>query len=186
MSLRQKCPHCARFAEFVNDFCVSCWSHRTKGAVLTAEQVASSKQQYSTMLEAQRLDAAFEKLQRATLLPVAILSLWNVWWAAMSVLGLLAEAVPLHEMVLSIVSLIGLVVGGLLLGGRKSITVACALLITASVCAGFEFIVVLLDELDIPGDNSEAILWTSVRLFLAGSVVVGAIRVLRSERPATS
>ena len=183
MSLHQKCPHCSKIAAFVNDFCVLCWSHRIKGAVLSPEQIASSREKYSAMRVAQDKEAAFDKALRAVMVPVVFLILWAIWLSLRTLALCIAERKEWLTAVLPVTCLVGFAVGGYLLGGRRSITLACALLIIAGLLAALYFGASLYHLFSTAGLDLKAFIFYAGGLGAAGFVMFGAIRILRTERP---
>jgi hypothetical protein len=181
MSPHQKCPHCSRIVAFVNDFCVHCWSHRTRGAVLTPEQVVSSKQQYAAVLNAQRQEAAFEKIQRSTVLPVAILTLGLVWWVIQMLLAMLSGNASLLTLVLPVLCLVGFTVGGFMLGGRKSIALSCVILLVSGALGTIYFGAFLYLVLFVSEESGTDALWLAAGLALVIAIIVGAIRILKTQ-----
>lgn len=178
-----KCEHCGKVAAFHDDFCTLCWSHRKKGKVLTDDQIAICQSQFAAEDGRKRWSAELSVWQSRVLIPIILMILWCAYWGLSKLPHYIKFKVGLPEMTLALLCAAGFAVGGFMLGGTKKLPVACSLLIIASlICvvhAGGSF----LDDLNHIRPKIMGLLWSSIRLFLCGAILVSCVRVLLIKRP---
>lgn len=179
MTKRTKCPHCAKVADFYNDFCTLCWSHFTKGQVLSAEQIASSRDSYAAALARKKWQEQFDRWQKLVIGPAVILTIASIGWTIGSLTGALAGEVPWVWMLLPGVSLLGFAGGGYLIGGCKALPLASVLLALAALAYGFSSVMALEIDLSRPKVNPSAVIKDAAALVFCGMALFGAIQIFR-------
>ncbi|MCB1279388.1 hypothetical protein [Prosthecobacter sp.] len=184
MTPRQKCAHCGKIADFRDDFCTLCWSHRIKGKVLTDEQIASCQSQFAAANEQKRWQAEFGTWQTRLLMPAILMTLWCVYWAFVTLPFYLKFDLGLLELLASVFCIVSFAGGGFLVGGSKMLKSACVLLILGSVVSAIHIGDYFLDVANGASEAGKGMLWSSVRLVLCGTILVSAVQILRINRPA--
>ncbi len=145
----------------------SCWSHRTKGKVLTEEQIATCEKQFAAVSEMKRWQAELGVWQSRLLLPV-----------------FLKYGEGHLELTLAVLCAASFAGGGYLVGGAKALKIACPLLIVASLAATFHLGGYLLDVLRGEASLSRGFILSAIRLVFCGTIIVSAVMILRLKRPA--
>ena len=188
MNPRQKCAQCGIFAIFQDDFCTSCWSHRTKGKVLTSEQIASCKKEFAAVNEKKRWQAEFDSWQNRLLIPSILMTLWCLYGVSLLLPLYLRDGDGQFEIVTCILGAASFAGGGYLVGGARSLQIACPLLIIASLVATFHIGDYLLNVMNGQVLQSETnigkgLLFSAIRLIFCGTIIVSSVMILRLKRP---
>ena len=184
MNPRQKCVQCGKLADFHDDFCTSCWSHRTKGKVLTEEQIATCEKQFAAVSEMKRWQAELGVWQSRLLLPAILMTLWCLYGVSVLLPVFLKYGEGHLELTLAVLCAASFAGGGYLVGGAKALKIACPLLIVASLAATFHLGGYLLDVLRGEASLSRGFILSAIRLVFCGTIIVSAVMILRLKRPA--
>lgn len=179
MSPRQKCAHCGKVAEFRDDFCTSCWSHRTKGKVLTSEQIATCETQFAAVNEKKQWQAELGVWQNRLLIPAILMTLWCLYAVSTLLPVYLKYGEGQLELAIAVLCAASFAGGGYLVGGGKALKIACPLLILASLAATYHIGGYLLDVMNGDAKLSKGFLFSSLRLVLCGTILVSAVKILR-------
>lgn len=184
MNPRQKCAHCGKLADFHEDFCTLCWSHRTKGKVLTSEQIATCETQFAAVNEKKRWQAELGAWQTRLLLPAILMTLWCLFGVSLLLPAFLKYGEGRLELALAVFCAASFAIGGYLVGGDKSLQIACALLIIASLAATYHTGGYLLDVLHGEAKIDKRFFFSCLRLVFCGTILVSSVMILRLKRPA--
>jgi hypothetical protein len=190
MSSRQKCPQCGILAIFNDNFCTSCWSHRTKGKVLTEEQIATCKKQMADANEKKLWQAELGKWQNWILLPSILMTLWYLYAASTLLPILLKFGAGKPDMAVCFLGAAIFAGCGYLVGGSKALRIACPVLIVASVLVmihiGDYLLNVVPENAVRQSDEKTAkgMLFGGIRLVLCGAIIFSSVKILRLKRPA--
>lgn len=184
MTPRQKCGHCAKVADFHDDFCTLCWSHRTKGRVLTDEQIAACQGQYAVVRENKRWQAELGVWQNRLLVPAILMTLWCAYWLFTTLPFYLKWGFGLWETVTGALCVTAFATGGYLVGGARALKVACPVLILASLACIIHIGDYLRGAFDDLAANGRGVAFSSIRLVFCGTILVSSVNVLRLRRAA--
>ena len=184
MTPRQKCAHCGKLAEFHEDFCTSCWSHRTKGKVLTDEQIATCEKQFAAANDRKRWQAELGVWQTRLLIPAILMTLWCLFGVSLLLPAFLKYGDGKLEFGIAALCAASFAGGGYLVGGARALHIACPLLILASLVATFHIGGYLVDVLQGEAKLSKGFVFSAIRLVFCGTILVSAVKILRLKRPA--
>ena len=184
MNPRQKCAHCGKLADFHEDFCTGCWSHRTKGKVLTSEQIATCETQFAAVNEKNRWQAELGAWQNRLLLPAILMTLWCLFGVSLLLPAFLKYGEGRMELAIAVFCAACFAMGGYLVGGAKSLQIACPMLIIASLAATYPLGDYLLDVLRGEAKLGKGFIFSSIRLVFCGVILVSSVMILRLKRPA--
>lgn len=181
MNQRMKCPHCSKVADFHNDFCTLCWSHRNKGKVLTEEQIAQTEASYAKVVAQQKWQAAFDKYQKLVIPPAVILTICVVAWIAGLAPALAAGDVPWLWMTLPGMSLLGFALGGYLVGGCHQLRLATVLLGLGALAYGYVGVESI--SISLAGDSDLSdVLWGGTEIAMCAIILYGSYHIFRMDR----
>lgn len=183
MNPRKKCAHCGQLVDFHDDFCTSCWCHRTKGKVLTDAQIATCEKQLAAVNEQKRWQAELAVWQTRLLLPAILMTLWCLYGVSAALPTWLKYGTGFPGLALSFLCAAAFAGGGYLAGGARQLHIACPLLILASFATTFHIGVYLLDVFSGEAKLTTGFVFSAIRLLLCGTVVVSAVMILRLKRP---
>ncbi len=181
---RQKCAHCGKLADFKDEFCTSCWSHRTKGKVLTSEQITTCEAQYAALNDKKRWQAKLGAWQNRLLLPAILMTLWCLFGVSTLLPTFLKYGSGRLELAIAVFCAASFAIGGYMVGGAKALNIACPLLIIASLAATYHIGDYLLDVLRGEAKLTRGFVFSGIRLVFCGTVVVSSVQILRLKRPA--
>jgi hypothetical protein len=181
---RQKCAHCGKLADFKDEFCTSCWSHRTKGKVLTNEQITKCETQYAALNEKKRWQATLGTRQNRLLLPTILMVLWSVYGVFSLLPFYLKFGLGQLELAINVFCSASFAIGGYLVGGARALKAACYLLILASLAATYHIGDYLMEVLHDEAEIDEGFLYSCLRLVFCGTILISSIQILRLKRPA--
>ncbi len=184
MKPRQKCAHCGENVDFHEDFCTSCWSHRTKGKVLTGEQIATCKTQLAAVQDRKRWQAELGVWQTRLLIPAILMTLWCLFGVSLVLPVWLKYGEGRLELASAVLCAASFAGGGYLVGGARALKIACPLLILASLAATFHIGGYLLDVLRGEAVLSKGFVFSAIRLVFCGTILVSAVKILRLKGPA--
>lgn len=184
MKPRQKCPHCGESVDFHDDFCPSCWSHRTKGKVLTKEQIATCEKQLAAVNDKKRWQAELDVWQNRLLIPAILMTLWCLYGVSSLLPHLLKYGEARLEFAIALLCAASFAGGGYLVGGAKSLHIACPLLIIASLAATFHIGDYLLDVFQGEAKLSKGFFFSAIRLVLCGTILISSVKILLIQGPA--
>ncbi len=172
-------------AEFRENFCTLCWSHRTKGKVLTEEQIATCERQLAEAKEKNLWRGDFARWQKRMLIPAILMTLWCAYWGLSMVRPYLKHEDVLLPMIVGLLCAGSFAVGGFLAGGMKAVPLACGLLVIASLVCLLHIGSYLLTALEAPREHVAGLLWSTARLLFCGTILVSSVMMLRIRRAAT-
>lgn len=184
MNPRQKCAHCGKAADFHEDFCTSCWSHRTKGKVLTSEQIATCETQLAAVNDKKRWQAELGVWQTRLVIPAILMTLWCLFGVSLLLPNFLKYGAGQLEFAIAVLCAAAFAGGGYLVGGARALNIACPLLILASLAATYHIGGYLLDVLHGDAAFSKGFIFSAIRLVFCGTIVVSAVKILRIKRRA--
>jgi len=184
MNPRQKCVHCGKLADFHDDFCTQCWSHRIKGKVLTNEQITTCETQLAAVNEKKRWQAELGVWQNRLLIPAILMTLWCLFGVSSLLPHYLKYGAGQMELAIAAFCAASFAGGGYLVGGARALHIACPLLILASLAATFHIGGYLLDVLHGDATFSKGFFFGALRLIFCGTIVVSAVKLLRIKPPA--
>lgn len=184
MNPRQKCAQCGTVADFHDEFCTSCWSHRTKGKVLSSEQIATCEAQYAAVKEKKRWHAELGAWQNRLLLPSILMTLWCLFAVSTLLPVCLKYGEGRFELGMALLCAASFAIGGYLVGGSKALRIACPLLIIASLAATYHIGEYLLEVMRGEAELGKGFVFSSIRLVFCGAIVVSSVQILRLKRPA--
>lgn len=184
MNPRQKCAHCGKLADFQEDFCTSCWSHRTQGKVLSSEQIATCEARYAAVNENKRWQAELGAWQNRLLLPAILMTLWCLFAVSTLLPVYLKYGEGRFELGIAVLCAASFAIGGYLIGGSKALRIACPLLILASLAATYHIGDYLLEVMRGEAKLGKGFVFSSIRLVFCGAIVVSSVQILRLKRPA--
>ncbi|MDB6006928.1 MAG: hypothetical protein JWR15_3915 [Prosthecobacter sp.] len=183
MKPRQKCAHCGNSADFHDDFCTSCWSHRTKGKVLTDEQIATCVKQLAAVNEKKRSQAELAVWQTRLLIPAILMTLWCLFGVSLLLPPFLKYGAGQLEIATCILGAAVFAGGGYLVGGARALHIACPLLIIACLVAMFHSGDHLLDVFHGDEKLGKGFFFSVIRLLFCGTILVSAVKILRLKGP---
>ncbi|OYW71012.1 MAG: hypothetical protein B7Z37_28970 [Verrucomicrobia bacterium 12-59-8] len=184
MKPRQKCPHCGESVDFHDDFCPSCWSHRTKGKVLTEEQIAACEKQLAAVNDKKRWQADLAVWQTRLLIPAILMTLWCLFGVSLLLPPFLKYGAGQLEIAISFLGAAIFAGGGYLVGGARALHLACPLLIIACLVAMFHSGDYLLDVFQGDARLGKGSFFNVLRLIFCGTILVSAVKILRLKGPA--
>lgn len=171
-------------AEFRDEFCTLCWSHRIKGKVLTDEQIATCRSQLAAAEEKNRWRDDFARWQKRMLIPAILMTLWCAYWGLSMVRPYLKHEDVLLPLMVGLLCAGAFAIGGFLAGGMKAVPLACGLLILASLVCLLHAGGYLLMALEAPREHVAGLLWSTARLVFCGTILVSAVMMFRIKRGA--
>jgi hypothetical protein len=184
MNPRHKCAHCGKLADFHEDFCTLCWSHRTKGKVLTSEQIATCETQFAAVNAKKRWDVELGVWQNRLLLPAILMTLWSLFGVSSLLPHFLKYGEGQLELAVAVLCAASFAIGGYLVGGSRALNIACPLLIIACLAATYHTGGYLLDVLHGEAKIDKRFFFSSLRLMFCGTILVTSVMILRLKRPA--
>ncbi len=184
MKPRQKCPHCGESVDFHDDFCTSCWSHRTKGKVLSEEQIATCEKQLTAVNERKRRQAELGVWQTRLLIPAILMTLWCLFGVSLLLPPFLKYGAGQLEIATCFLGAAIFAGCGYLVGGARALHIACPLLIIACLVAMFHSGGYLLDVFHGDAKLGKGVFFSVLRLVFCGSILVSAVKILRLKAPA--
>ncbi|MBB5034615.1 hypothetical protein [Prosthecobacter vanneervenii] len=184
MTPRQKCPHCGKFAEFHEDFCSQCWSHRSKGKVLTEEQIASCRSRQTTANDRKRWQDELDVWQKKMLPAVIAMILWCSYGVYLAIPFYLKLGVGELELAIGVFCTAGFAIGGYLIGGSKALKLACSVLIAASLVASYYIFEFMLEVMRGEVQSFQGFAYSCIRLVLCGTIFISALKIKAIKPPA--
>ncbi len=181
---RQKCTYCGIIADFKDDFCTSCWSHRTKGKVLTDEQIATCKVQLAAVNAKKRWQTELEVWQNRLLAPAILMVLWSLYGVFTLLPFYMKFGAGQLELATSVFCSASFAIGGYLVGGARALKIACVLLILASLAATFHIGDYLLDVMHGEAKFGKGFVYSSIRVVFCGTILISSVKILRLDHPA--